>query len=105
MFISIAIVDPKFLVITNVVKPVAIMLVQLVCCVGAESRPRFGRYHLCGKTCKRIATKRTPGKFQRYISDAISDYYFEFYKLKKGSRTTGKAVRLLLRHALRSRRF
>jgi hypothetical protein len=36
MFISIAIVDRKFLVITNVVKPVAIMLVQLVCCVGAD---------------------------------------------------------------------
>ena len=35
-FISIAIVDPKSLVITNVVKPVAIMLVQLVCCVDVD---------------------------------------------------------------------
>ena len=35
-FISIAIVDPSFLVMTNVVKPVAIMLVRLVCYVGAD---------------------------------------------------------------------
>ena len=33
---SIAIVDPNFLVIINVVKPVAIMLVQLVCCVDVN---------------------------------------------------------------------
>ena len=36
MFISIAIVDPNFLVITNVVKPVVIRLVQLVCCVDVN---------------------------------------------------------------------
>ena len=35
-FISIAIVDLKFLVITNVVKPVAIMLGRPVCYVGAN---------------------------------------------------------------------
>ena len=35
-FISIAIADPKFLVITNVVKPVAIKPEQLVCCVDAD---------------------------------------------------------------------
>jgi hypothetical protein len=36
MFISIAIDDPGFLVITNVVKPVAIILVRPVCYVGAD---------------------------------------------------------------------
>ena len=36
MFISIAIVDPSFLVITNAVKLVAIMLVRPVCYVGAD---------------------------------------------------------------------
>jgi hypothetical protein len=35
-FISIAIVDPKFLVITNAVTPVAIRLVQLVCYVDVD---------------------------------------------------------------------
>ena len=37
MFISIAIVDPNFLVIINAVKPVAIMLVRPVCYVGADA--------------------------------------------------------------------
>ena len=36
MIYSIAIVDPSFLVITNVVKPVATMLVRPVCYVGAD---------------------------------------------------------------------
>ena len=36
IFISIAIVDQSFLVITNVVKPVAIMLIRPVCYVEAD---------------------------------------------------------------------
>ena len=36
MFVSIAIADPSFLVITNVVEPVAIMLIWRVCYVEAD---------------------------------------------------------------------
>ena len=36
MFVSTAIVDPSFLVITSVVEPVAIMLTSRVCYVGAD---------------------------------------------------------------------
>ncbi|KAF9477462.1 ADP-ribosylation [Pholiota conissans] len=31
-----------------------------VACLLCKSRPKFKRYHLCGKTCKTIATKLTP---------------------------------------------
>ncbi|KAF8966937.1 hypothetical protein BDZ97DRAFT_1657074, partial [Flammula alnicola] len=29
-------------------------------CLLCKSRPKYKRYHLCGKTCKKIATKSTP---------------------------------------------
>lgn len=113
MFISIAIVDPKFLVIINVVKPVARMLVRPVYCVGAglgladtifvEERARKLRrngHHLSSKP-DAVTPLIMKVNFNDVKYDATSDYFFELSKLKKDSSALGKAVH----HALPSRRF
>ena len=89
MFISIAIVDPSFLVIINVVKPVAIILIRPVCYAGVD--PGLADI-ISAEECAKILllngrhsslksdpvilpiTKVIP---MIYISGATSDHFFD----------------------------
>lgn len=112
-FISIVIVDPKFLVLANVVTPVARNLAQLACCVGAdpslvgtlfvEERVRRLRLNVHHSSLK-------PGPVILSIAKVKSQHehlmlYLTTFsllsKLKKSSSTLGKVAV----YALPSRKF
>lgn len=104
-FISIAIVDPKFLAIINVVIPVAIMLVKLACCAGADlssvdtlfaeehaKKLRLNGHHSSLKPDPVILFMP---KVNSYHLDTLTLYlttFFQLSKLRKGSRAPGMAV-------------